>query len=103
MKTILPAIITAAALAGAASAQTAPSRSLASVKPVAASAATCATGLIEIAPVSFDTAGRPMAWVVVYRVDGEVVASERVTPREIEDLHQTPCKADAWRAQRLAG
>ena len=73
------------------------------MKPVAASAATCATGLIEIAPVSFDTAGRPMAWVVVYRVDGEVVASERVTPSEIENLHQTPCKADAWRAQQLAG
>jgi hypothetical protein len=32
---------------------------LASVQPISASATACAAGLIEIAPVSFDTSGRP--------------------------------------------
>ena len=104
MKTVIPAIVAAAALAGAASAQTRPeARGLASVQPVAASATACATGLIEIAPISFDMGGRPEAWVVVYRVDGEVVAAERVTPQEIEQLHRAPCKADGWRGAQLEG
>ncbi len=77
--------------------------SLASVKPVAASVTACATGLIEIAPVSFDTTGRPDAWVVVHRVKGEVVSAERVTSREIEQLHRSPCGADSRRGAMLEG
>lgn len=85
-------------------AQTRPGHSnLASVKPVAASATACATGLIEIAPVSFDTSGRPDAWVVVHRVNGEIVSSQRVSPNEIEKLNRAPCGADAWRGVMLAG
>lgn len=104
MKTIIPAILVAVTLVGAASAQTGSgTRGLASLQPVAASVRACATGLIEIAPVSFDTGGRPSAWVVVYRVDGEVVAAERVSPQEIEQLHRVPCKSDGWRGQRLKG
>lgn len=101
---IIPAILGAVTMVGAASAQTAGNaRGLASVQPVAASATACAEGLIEIAPVSFDTGGRPSAWVVVYRVDGEVVAAERVSPQEIEQLHRAPCKADGWRGEALEG
>jgi hypothetical protein len=104
MKTIIPAILTAALVAGAATAQTKPgTRGLASVQPVAASATACTTGLIEIAPVSFDTGGKATAYVVVHRVNGEVVAAERVTPQEIEQLHRSPCKADGWRGPQLAG
>lgn len=76
---------------------------LANVKPIAASATACATGLIEIAPVSFDTAGRPDAWVVVHRVNGEIVASQRVSSNEIEKLNRAPCGADTWRGVMLAG
>jgi hypothetical protein len=104
MKTIIPTILTAALLAGAASAQTKPTASgLARVQPVAASATACTTGLIEIAPVSFDTGGKATAYVVVHRVNGEVVAAERVTPQEIEQLHRAPCKADGWGGAQLAG
>jgi hypothetical protein len=104
MKTIIPAILTAALLVGAASAQTKPGpRGLAGVQPVAASATACTTGLIEIAPVSFDTGGKATAYVVVHRVNGEVVAAERVTTQEIEQLHRSPCKADGWRGAQLAG
>lgn len=104
MKTVIPAILTAALLAGAASAQTrSVTGGLTSIQPVAASATACTTGLIEIAPVSFDAGGKATAWVIVHRVDGEIVASERVTPQEIEKLHRTPCKADGWRGQQLEG
>jgi hypothetical protein len=87
-----------------ASAQTRPAQGgLASVKPVAASATACANGLIEIAPVSFDTEGRPDAWVIVHRINGEIVASERVSQREIEIVKRAPCGADAWRGVMLDG
>ena len=103
MKAIIPAFLAAALLASAASAQTAggEARGLVGVQPVAASAPACAAGLIEIAPVSFDTAGRPSAWVVVHRVNGQVAAAERVSPEEIARLHRTPCKADSGRETRL--
>jgi hypothetical protein len=104
MKTIIPAILAAVTLVGAASAQTRSDiRGLASVQPVAASAAACSSGLIEIAPVSFDGGGNATAWVVVHRVDGEVVAAERVTAQEVEQLHRSPCNADGWRGQKLEG
>lgn len=104
MKTIIPAILAAATLVGAASAQTkSDARGLANIQPVAASATACTTGLIEIAPVSFDAGGKASAWVIVHRVDGEIVASERVTEQEIEQLHRAPCKADGWRGQQLEG
>ena len=76
---------------------------LASVKPVAASATACASGLLEIAPVSFDAGGRPDAWVIVHRVNGEVIASQRVSSNEIEKLSRAPCGADTWRGAMLAG
>jgi hypothetical protein len=74
---------------------------LASVQPIAASATACATGLIEIAPVSFDTKGRPDVWVVVHRVNGEIVAAERVSPSEVEKVIRAPCGAEAWRGVLL--
>ncbi len=97
------ALASSLALLSPAFAQTRPAAGLATVKPIAASATACASGLIEIAPVSFDTAGRPDAWVVVHRVNGEIVASQRVTSHEIEKLHRAPCGADTWRGIALAG
>lgn len=104
-------VIAGAALAlstiSAASAQTVrpkgDQRGLAAVKPVAASVTACATGLMEIAPVSFDAGGRPDAWVIVHRVNGEIVSAERVTLREIEQVRRAPCGADPWRGETLAG
>ena len=96
--------LAASALSSQAIAQTAPKQaSLTSVKPVLASASACSTGLIEIAPVSFDTKGRAEAFVVVYRINGEIVASERVSPAEVEQLHRSPCRADAYRGEQLDG
>jgi hypothetical protein len=46
---------------------------------------------VEIAPVSFDTAGEPATWVVVHRIDGEVVAAERVSAVEVQKLRRLPC------------
>lgn len=109
MKAIIPSLTCAAlaasvALLSPALAQTNSAQGgLATVKPIAASATACATGLIEIAPVSFDTAGRPDAWVVVHRVNGEIVASQRLSTSEIEKVHRAPCGADNWRGVMLAG
>jgi len=66
------------------------------VKPAASSAAsaswTCMSRTnVEIAPVSFDTAGEPAAWVVVHRINGEVTAAERVSPAEVQKLRRLPC------------
>jgi hypothetical protein len=51
----------------------------------------CAGALIEIAPVSFDVAGRADEWVLVHRVKGEVVASERLSQDEAEQVKRLPC------------
>jgi hypothetical protein len=89
-----------AALAGmnpGAMAQTG-SKHLAQVKPAAAALTwTCPFIVVEIAPVSEDTSGRPNAGVMVYRVNGEIVASERVSQREVEQIRALPChyKQDA--------
>ncbi len=109
MKAIFRTVVSAAlassvALLSPAFAQTKPDqRGLVNVKPVAASATACATGLIEIAPVSHDASGRPDAWVIVHRVNGEVVAAQRVDAAEIERLSRAPCGADSWRGAMLAG
>jgi hypothetical protein len=53
---------------------------------------TCASrATIEIAPVSYDTRGRASAWVMVHRDHGEIIASERVDSREVEQLRRLPC------------
>jgi hypothetical protein len=46
---------------------------------------------VEIAPVSHDTRGRAEAWVLVHRANGEIIASERVDAREVEQLRRLPC------------
>jgi len=48
---------------------------------------------IEIAPVSYDTRGQASAWVMVHRDHGEIIASERVDAREVEQLRRMPCGA----------
>lgn len=96
----------AAGLAGAAPgamAQTSKAQ-LAHAKPAAAAATfTCAFSVIELAPVSEDTNGRPTAWVMVHRVNGEVVAAERVSPREVEQIRALPCGKKPDAAAPLVG
>ena len=46
---------------------------------------------VEIAPVSFDTIGQANAWVMVYRVKGQIVAAERISQREADELRRMPC------------
>jgi hypothetical protein len=72
-----PSAIRAAAIAGA---------------PGGADKWTCISrAVVEVAPVSFDTAGTPIGWVRVHRVQGEVVAAERVSRLEIDQLRSLPC------------
>ena len=47
--------------------------------------------VVEIAPVSHDMAGEPLAWVRVHRVQGEIVAAERISARELEKFRRLPC------------
>ena len=84
------------ALAGPALGQMAPpSRSSIAASAVSESAPErwiCASRTtIEIAPVSFDTAGHAEAWVMVHRIEGEVIAAERITKRDAERLRNIRC------------
>jgi hypothetical protein len=71
------------------------------IKPAALAAAPGASGkwtcvsrtVVEIAPVSYDTAGEPNAWVRVHRIQGEIVADERISRLEIEQFRRLPCGA----------
>lgn len=47
--------------------------------------------MVEIAPVSYDTAGEATAFVRVYRVKGEIVAAERIDARQADELRRLPC------------
>ncbi len=88
----IPACAAVIAIAGpGALAQTGRTQ-LAQVQPAAASSTwKCAFSVVELAPVSEDTGGRPTAWVMVHRIDGEVVAAERVSLREVEQIRALPC------------
>lgn len=46
---------------------------------------------VEIAPVSFDARGLASAWVRVYRDRGEIVAAERISRNDIEQIRRLPC------------
>ncbi len=46
---------------------------------------------VEISPVSYDTRGMASAWVMVQRDKGEIVAAERVSIGEVEQLRRLPC------------
>jgi hypothetical protein len=53
---------------------------------------TCVSrAVVEIAPVSYDTTGSPSGWVRVHRVQGDIVAAERVSRLEIDQLRRLPC------------
>jgi hypothetical protein len=79
----------------AAEAQTAKSSAGAKVASASSTATTrwtCVSrAVVEIAPVSFDTAGEPRGWVMVHRVNGEIVAAERVSGNEVSQLRRLPC------------
>lgn len=101
LRTILSVSALLAASIGfqsAASAQTVKQASLATAKPAAAASWACQFKVVEIAPVSQDTNGRPTAWVMVYRVQGEVVAAERLSASEVEQVRRLPCQGDRLEA-----
>lgn len=79
-------------LAPSAGAQTAKQTSLA--KPAAATSWACTFKTVEIAPVSLDIRGEATAWVMVHRVNGEVVAAERVSEKEVQQIRRLPCQGD---------
>jgi hypothetical protein len=87
---MLPAAPTAAQTATSKLVQPAVSASVATTQW------TCLAGAaIEIAPVSFDTAGVADTWVMVHRVKGEVIAAERISQRQAEQLRHLSCSARA--------
>lgn len=86
------------AFGGVASAQTAKATVLASAKPAAAAAWQCAAKVVEIAPVSQDTNGKATGWVMVHRVAGEIIAAERLTATEVEQVRRLPCQGDRLEA-----
>ena len=68
------------------------SMSISGSKPGFAGKWTCMSStIVEIAPVSYDTRGMASAWVMVLRDNGEVIAAERVSDREVEQLRSLPC------------
>lgn len=95
--TALAGILAAAlALPLAAEAQTA--KSSAGMKQASAASSTstarwtCVSrAVVEIAPVSFDTSGEPSGWVMVQRINGEVIAAERVSGKQVDQLRRLPC------------
>ncbi len=90
---VLAAAIAMPAGAAAQGAKASTIRSAAALAaPGAADKWTCVSrAVVEIAPVSYDTAGQPSAWVKVQRVQGEVVAAERVSELELDQLRRLPC------------
>lgn len=46
---------------------------------------------VEIAPVSFDVRGLADAWVMVHRDRGEIVAAQRISKKEVEQIQRLPC------------
>jgi hypothetical protein len=81
-------------MSGIASAQTA----MLAAKPAAAAAWQCQAKVVEIAPVSQDTTGKATAWVMVHRVGGEIIAAERLSATEVEQVRRLPCQGDRMEA-----
>ncbi|MDP3493885.1 MAG: hypothetical protein Q8R82_12285 [Hyphomonadaceae bacterium] len=102
LRNIISASVLFAACAGfqsAASAQTVKQASLSTSKSAtAASSWACQAKVVEIAPVSQDTNGRPTAWVMVHRVQGEIIAAERLSASEVEQVRRLPCQGDRMEA-----
>jgi hypothetical protein len=59
--------------------------------PVTAKWTCVSTATVELAPVSYDARGMASAWVMVYRDKGEIVAAERVSSKDAEQLRRLPC------------
>jgi hypothetical protein len=90
-------LISGLGMSGIANAQTAKTM-LASAKPAAASAWQCQAKVVEIAPVSQDTNGKATSWVMVHRVGGEIIAAERLSATEVEQVRRMPCQGDRMEA-----
>ncbi len=96
-KILSAAVLFAIAGGGIASAQT-PAKPLkmAQAKPAASQAAStwsCPFAIVELSPVSHDTGGRPSEWVMVHRVNGEIVAAERISADDAAQIRAMPCGA----------
>lgn len=101
IKTIVSASAVFAAAIGMssmASAQTVKASLNAGKPAAAASSWACQAKVVEIAPVSQDTNGRPTAWVMVHRVQGEIIAAERLSAAEVEQVRRLPCQGDRLEA-----
>ncbi len=48
----------------------------------------------EIAEVSTDVASEKTAYVLIHRVKGEPIASQRLTPAEVESFRRLGCDSD---------
>lgn len=94
-KVLSAAVLFAIASGGIAYAQTsARPLKMAQTKPAASQAASvwnCPFAIVELAPVSHDTAGRPSEWVMIHRVNGEIVAAERVSADDAAQIRAMPC------------
>lgn len=96
LRTIISAAVLFAMAGGAiASAQTAAKPlKMAQTKAAASQAIStwsCPFAIVELSPVSHDTAGRPSEWVMVHRVNGEIVAAERVSADDAAQIRAMPC------------
>lgn len=99
-RTLVSVSALAAAFVGfqpAANAQVKQHASLAS-KPAAAVSWACTFKVVELAPVSTDTRGNATGWVMVHRVKGEIIAAERVSEKEVEQIRRMPCPGDRLEA-----
>ncbi len=99
-KTLISVSALVAAAVGiqpAAEAQTRQNASLSS-KPAAAVSWACTAKVVELAPVSTDTRGNATGWVMVHRVKGEIIAAERVSNDEVEQIRRMPCPGDRMEA-----
>lgn len=77
---------------------------LAQVKPAAAASTwTCPFSVVELAPVSEETNGKAQAWVMVHRVNGEIVAAERVSQKDVAQIRALPCSFRTDAAPPLVG
>lgn len=61
-------------------------------KMAAAGKWTCMSKMtVEIATVSGDVRSQAPSWVLVHRMKGEIIASERVDAHQIEQIRRLPC------------
>lgn len=64
------------------------------VTPAGGNWACASSSSFEIAEVSSDVASDKTAYVLIHRVKGEPIASQRLTPAEVESFRRMGCDSD---------